>query len=119
MYVVIEHHPESLECVQNNGNTIKMLGTGRMKTPGHPAGNQQYSSQAPFLRAASKGLFPVYWRVDSLVTYMGEYTVDSFQKKQSFEGFTYFVFTLFRKRCCEDPRPIALSPSVTLSRVYQ
>lgn len=98
MYIVIEYHPESLEGFENQGNILKMLGTGRMKTPGHPAGNQQYSSQAPFLRAASvQRVFPVYSRVDSVDTYMGKYSIDSFRKKQSFEGFTYFVFTLHRK----------------------
>jgi hypothetical protein len=30
--------------------------------------------------------------------HMGDYALHSFQKKESFEGFTYFLFTLHRKK---------------------
>jgi hypothetical protein len=96
--ITVDYHPNSLERFENKGNILKILGKGRMKTPGHPAGNQQYSSQVPFLRAAMlQRSFPVYHRVYSVSTFMGEYTLVSMKKMQTFEGFTYFFFTLHRK----------------------
>jgi len=96
--IIVVYHPESLEGFDVNGHRLRILGAGRTSTPGHPVGNQQYASQLNFLKAAStQRLFPVYHRVGVTETYMGEYSLVSFRKKESFEGFTYFLFTLHRK----------------------
>ncbi len=96
--IYVDYDPNSLERFEQQGRVLKILGKGRMKTPGHPAGNQQYSSQGPFVRAASlQKLFPVYYRMNSVLAYMGEYSLQSMTKKESFEGFTYFLFTLHRR----------------------
>ena len=97
--LLIHYHPNSLEGFCNGGNTLKMIGVGRQRTPGHPAGNQQYHSQMAFLRLAyTQRLFPAYYVDGDMKIYMGEYSVYSLKKKQSFEGFTYFLFTLIRKK---------------------
>jgi hypothetical protein len=97
--ILIQYHPNSLEGFYNGGNSLRMIGAGRRLSPGHPAGNQQYHSQLPFLRQASKQwLFPAYYCCGPVKIHMGDYAVHSFKKKESFEGFTYFVFTLHRKR---------------------
>lgn len=96
--ITVIHHPDSLEGFDVNGHRLRILGSGRKSTPGHPVANQQYASQLNFLKAAStQRLFPVYHRVGTTETYMGEYSLNSFRKKESFEGFTYFLFTLHRK----------------------
>jgi hypothetical protein len=96
--ILIHYHPNSLEGFYNGGNSLRMIGAGRLCSPGHPAGNQQYHSQLPFLRQASKQwLFPAYYCCGPVKIHMGDYTVHSFKKKESFEGFTYFLFTLHRK----------------------
>lgn len=101
--ITVTYHPNSLEGFDSRGHILTILGAGRVTTPGHPAGNQQYSSQGKFFRAASiQKTFPVYHKVDESVTYMGEYAFDSFKKKQSFEGFTYFAITLYRTTTVED-----------------
>ena len=101
--ITVTYHPNSLEGFDSRGHILTILGAGRMTTPGHPAGNQQYSSQSKFFRAASiQKTFPVYHKVGESVTYMGEYAFNSFQKKQSFEGFTYFSITLYRTTTVED-----------------
>jgi hypothetical protein len=96
--ITVIHHPESLEGFDINGHRLRILGAGRTSTPGHPVGNQQYASQLTFLKTAStQRLFPVYHRIGTEETYMGEYALDSMKKRESFEGFTYFLFTLHRK----------------------
>ena len=97
--ILVHYHPDSLEGFYTGGNTLRIIGAGRMRSPGHPAGNQQYHSQLPFLRLASvQRLFPAYYCDGSVKIHMGDYALHSFQKKESFEGFTYFVFTLLRKK---------------------
>lgn len=111
--IYVDYDPNSLERFEQGGNVLKILGKGRMKTPGHPAGNQQYSSQAPFVRAASlQKVFPVYYRMKSVLAYMGEYALDSMTKKESFEGFTYFLFTLHRR---SNSPPAACKPCTLTS----
>lgn len=97
--ILVEYHPDSLEGFYNGGNTLRVIGAGRMRSPGHPAGNQQYHSQLAFLRLASvQRLFPAYYSCGPVKIHMGDYALHSFKKKQSFEGFVYFVFTLLRKK---------------------
>jgi hypothetical protein len=115
--IYVDYDPNSLERFEQGGNVLKILGKGRMKTPGHPAGNQQYSSQAPFVRAASlQKLFPVYYRMKSVLAYMGEYSLQSMTKKESFEGFTYFLFTLHRRSSppLEPCKPCTLTSHTTV-----
>jgi hypothetical protein len=105
--IVLQYHPDSLEGFCNGGNMLKIIGSGRIRSPGHPAGNQQYHSQG-FIRLASvQRLFPAYFCHGSLKIYMGEYQLHSFAKKESFEGFTYFLYTLIRRKL---PPPSDESP---------
>ena len=97
--ILVEYHPDSLEGFCNGGNTLRVIGAGRMRSPGHPAGNQQYHSQVAFLRLASvQRIFPAYYCCGPVKIHMGDYALHSFKKKESFEGFTYFLFTLHRKK---------------------
>ena len=109
--ILIHYHPNSLEGFYNGGNSLKMIGAGRISSPGHPAGNQQYHSQG-FLRQASiQRLFPAYYCCGPVKIHMGDYALHSFKKKESFEGFTYFLFTLHRKKLpVEVTRPAETNP---------
>ena len=96
--ITIVYHPNSLEGFRVNGNVLTKIGVGRLKSPGQPGGNQMYHSQVDFIRAAGKQRrFPVYHRVGETDTYMGEYSLDCIYKRHSFEGFTYFSYTLRRQ----------------------
>jgi len=93
--ICITYHERSLESFENKGHILKMIGVGRRRG-GRPIGNQQYDAQLEFLNTASiQKTFSVFSK-DGTETYMGEYSLHSFTKKVSFEGFTYFLFTLHR-----------------------
>lgn len=91
--------PNSLEHFYLNGNKLTMIGAGVLKSPGHPAGNQQYYNQHPFLRLIYRlrTLHLFFKRLDGVSVYMGEYALQSFKKRVSFEGFSYFEYIFFRK----------------------
>ena len=99
MYLLVIDHPASLESIERDGQIVKVLGKGITKSPGHPAGNQQYSNQMPFLQATTKKpyLFPVYNK-DSIgrIEYLGQYKLLWYKIKMSFEGFRYFEYTMVR-----------------------
>jgi hypothetical protein len=99
MYFVVEDHPASLESIERNGKIVKVLGKGRMKSPGHPSGNQMYYRQSEILNAASTCpyLIPIY-NIDKYkrVEFLGEYKLHEFRMKESFEGFRYFEYTMMR-----------------------
>jgi len=95
--IIINHHPASIERFTQGGRVLTKIGVGRMKSPGHPGGNQQLHTQLPFFRSVSKQrVFPVFWVKNSKTMYMGDYKLSSYGKRQSFEGFTYFSFTMHR-----------------------
>ncbi len=96
--ILVHYHPDSLEGFYSGGNRLRIIGSGRIRSPGHPAGNQQYHSQTILRQAYVQRLFPAYYCDRSVKIYMGEYQLHSFAKKESFEGFTYFVFTLIRRK---------------------
>lgn len=99
MYLLVIDHPDSLEKIEREGQIVKVLGKGIMKSPGHPSGNQQYYKQIDFFRPASikSHLFPVYNK-DTLgrIEYLGQYKLLRFKIKISFEGFRYYEFTMMR-----------------------
>lgn len=97
--IIINYHPQSLERFENNGHILKKIGVGRMASPGRPGGNQQYYSQLEFVRTLKvQRLFPVFYNMGHKIEYMGEYALETFTKRQSFEGFTYFIYTMHRKK---------------------
>ena len=99
MYLLVIDHPGSLESIEREGQIVKVLGKGIMKSPGHPAGNQQYCSQIPFLSYASikPYLFPIYNRdYANRIEYLGKYKLLHFKIRISFEGFRYYEFTMVR-----------------------
>jgi len=96
--IEIVEHPKSLERFTQHGNILYKVGVGKFLNPGHPAGNQQLHSQMPFFKSAAKHNFQVYKRAtDGESQYMGEYLLDDYKKKMSFEGFSYFQFKMRRK----------------------
>ena len=97
--VDIIEHPKSLERFTQNGNILYKLGVGKFLSPGHPAGNQQLHSQIPFFNSAARYYFHVYKiPIGEEPQYMGEYVLESYTKKSSFEGFSYFLFRLRRQK---------------------
>ena len=88
----------SLEHFQQAGNKLILIGNGIVKSPGHPAGNQQYCSQMDFLRLLYKNTYVAvnYRKLDGTTLLMGEYYFKAMAKRQSFEGFTYFEYTFIR-----------------------
>jgi len=95
--IFITYHPASIERFSQGGRVLTKIGVGRMKSPGHPGGNQQFHTQLPFFRAMAKQhVFPVFWIKNSRTMYMGDYKLSSYGKRQSFEGFSYFCYTMHR-----------------------
>jgi hypothetical protein len=81
------------------GNKLILIGNGIVKSPGHPAGNQQYSSQVPIINSLIKSshINVTYKKLDGSTVFMGEYYFTGISKRVSFEGFSYFQFTFIRK----------------------
>jgi hypothetical protein len=99
MCIIIKEHCDSLESVERRGQIVKVVGKGIMKSPGHPAGNQQYTSQKKILNilTTSPFLIPIYKEyLNNTMEYLGEYTLHEFKIKESFEGFRYFEYTMIR-----------------------
>lgn len=99
MYLLVIDHPDSLERIERDGQIVKVIGKGLMKSPGHPAGNQQYHRQTDFIIEATKKpyLFPVFNK-DSYgrLEYLGDYKYMDMKIKIAFAGFRYFEFTMVR-----------------------
>jgi hypothetical protein len=99
MHLLVIDHPDSLETIERDGQIVKVLGKGIMKSPGHPAGNQQYYTQMELLSAATikPYLFPIYNK-DSIgrIEYLGQYKLLWFRIRMSFEGFRYYEYTMMR-----------------------
>lgn len=99
MYLLVIDHKDSLEKIERDGKIVKVLGKGIMKSPGHPAGNQQNYNQIPFLLHASikPHLFPIYNKdYANRIEYLGQYKLLSFKIRMSFEGFRYYEYTMMR-----------------------
>lgn len=99
MFLVIEDHKDSIESIQRNGQVIKLVGKGVMKSPGHPAGNQCFERQFPFFSTLAKRPFTIsIFNKDSekKIEYLGDYIMLRYDIKISFEGFRYFLFTMKR-----------------------
>jgi hypothetical protein len=100
MNIVIKEHRDSLERIEFNGQFVYVVGKGRMKSPGHPAGNQLFHRQNEYLRVGSTPpyLFSVFYQdIQGDVKHLGEYTIHSISKRNSFEGFSYYEFKLIRR----------------------
>jgi hypothetical protein len=99
MYLLVIDHPDSLESIERDGHIVKVIGKGLIKSPGHPAGNQQYSRQMPILLHSAKKpyLFSIY-NQDSAgrIEYLGKYNLLWYKIKLSFQGFKYFEYTMVR-----------------------
>ena len=94
MIVVIEDHPDSIESIEREGQIVKVIGKGFLKSPGHPAGNQMNRSQIPFFKALK---FLVFNRdLEKKIEYLGEYIILRYKIKRSFEGFRFYEFTMMR-----------------------
>jgi hypothetical protein len=94
MYIVVEDHKDSIEKIERDGQIIKIIGRGPMKSPGHPAGNQSNERQIPLFRA---GRFLVYNKdLEKRIEYLGEYVILGYKIKRSFEGFRFYEFTIKR-----------------------
>ena len=99
MHLLVIDHPNSLETIERDGQIVKVLGKGLMKSPGHPAGNQQFSRQIPFLQESAKEpyLVPIYNRdIADRIEYLGQYRLLNLKIKISYEGFRYYEYTMSR-----------------------
>lgn len=90
---------DSIERFEQGGNKLILIGNGIIKSPGHPAGNQQYSSQVPIINSLIKAscITVNHQKLDGTTVFMGEYYFKSIVKRVSFEGFSYFEYILLRK----------------------
>ena len=97
--IEIVEHPDSLEEICQNGRIIYLVGFGKMKSPGYPSGNQQYSSQKPFFNYAMTHphLFSIYHRKDDLKTFLGLYSMIEIKRKITRAGFVYFEYKMIRR----------------------
>lgn len=94
MFLVVEDHPDSIESIQREGQIVKIIGKGILKSPGHPAGNQSNERQIPLFRA---GKFLIFNKdLEKKIEYLGEYIILRHQIKLSFEGFRFYEFTMMR-----------------------
>lgn len=97
--IIVEDAVGSLERFDFGGRFLWKVGKGRMKSPGHPGGNQMFYNQIPFIKtSARQRLFPVFRKLTGgKYVYYGKYEYSLFRKRESFEGFTYFVFKMLRR----------------------
>jgi hypothetical protein len=94
MFLIIEDHKDSIESIERDGQIIKLVGNGILKSPGHPAGNQSNERQIPLFKA---GKFLIYNRtLEKQVEFLGIYSILDYKIKRSFEGFRYYEFTMVR-----------------------
>ena len=100
MYLILKESPGSLESITPNGQIVTLIGKGRLKSPGHPAGNQQLQAQVDFFTHASTSpyLSPIFLKdIYGRMEYLGEYFMLSNKIKMSFEGFRYYEFKMLRR----------------------
>jgi hypothetical protein len=102
MDILIRDHKDSLESIQRDGKIIFMVGQGVLKSPGHPAGNQQFDRQMNIFRVASTSpyLFKLFNKdLNGCTEYLGEYRILDFKIKLSFAGFRYYEYKMVRVNC--------------------
>ena len=89
---------KTLVKIMNNGRVIVYPGIGKMKTPGHPSGNQVYEKQQDFInKYAVQGFIPVFYSEPwSGIKFLGNYKLISLKKTLSFEGFQYYEYNFVR-----------------------
>jgi len=99
MFLVIQDHRDSIESIERDGQIVKALGNGMLKSPGHPSGNQSNERQIRLLRGLSvKPYLISIFNIDleKKIEYLGEYSLLNYEIKRSFEGFRYYMFTMRR-----------------------
>ena len=98
MILKIVDHPDSLYSILQNGNVIRIVGNGPMKTPGYPSGNQSALGQKPFIMAVvNQDFFPVFRElIDGTVFFLGAYKFEEYNFKMAYSGFRYYEYTLHR-----------------------
>ena len=96
----LKEHPDSIERMRPDGQVIKVIGKGILRSPGLPGGNQCIESQRDLIRAFVKQVYLPLFMSDSdqSITYMGNYYLARCEKKLTFAGFAYFEFTIHRCR---------------------
>ena len=102
MSIVIKNHKDSLESIERDGHIVYVVGPGVLKSPGHPAGNQQFNRQFTMFKIASTSpyLFKIYNRdLEGHTEYLGEYKILDFKIKMSFAGFRYYEYKMARVKC--------------------
>jgi len=98
MVILLSEVPGSYDKITIGDNVVHYSGFGRKSKLGHPSGNQQFESQAPFFRKVStQKYFPIFKVYkDKSVEYIGSYRYNSYEKKMTFEGFIYYDIQLKR-----------------------
>jgi hypothetical protein len=96
--VQINDHPNSLEFMSNNKQLVKVLGTGKMKHFGFPAGHQEAGKQTLFMKTLiNNSQVPVLHMYENgIVEYLGFYRHLFTKIKLTDRGFKYYEYTLQR-----------------------
>jgi hypothetical protein len=99
IYLKITNHQKSLNKILQCRNVIYYIGEGHKKYPGYPSGNQMYYRQLPLLKKLKYDYYVHAFNKigDNRIVYLGLYSLMSYKKKESFEGFTYFEIKMKRK----------------------
>ena len=99
MCIKVVEHKRSLERFDQDGRVLRIMGPGRLLSPGHPSGNHMYHNLNPFFKKASSQMFfPVFVKhTNGKVTYKGTYSYNSVKKTICEEGFTYFEIKLYKR----------------------
>jgi hypothetical protein len=99
MYVIkITDYPGSLEKIRDDKNIVIAIGCGKMKSPGHPSGNQQNINQLPILQTLINfRQIPVLHKFrNGTVEYLGMFRHLDTKIKVSNEGFRYYEYKMQR-----------------------
>ena len=94
----ITAHAESYHTISANTAIIQYVGVGQLRSPGHPASNQQYYRQEPFLNSLRVGnkICVLHQGLQGTVSLLGYYKVRGLRKYMGNEGFSYFRAELIR-----------------------
>ena len=111
---IVEEADGSLERFERGGQVLYKLSKGKMRSPGHPAGNHMYSNVMPLFQLFnSQRRVPVFIKKrDGSYIYAGKYEYDMLRKCVSNEGFSYFEFRMFRRELGDSAAAAAAAAAV-------
>ena len=99
--LAIHQCAESYERFTQGGRILFCIGQGYKRSYGHPSGNQHLGQQKLLTGNHRQQQYPVFKIFSNCVEYMGNYTLITYKKAISFEGFVYFEYKLVRVSMCK------------------